>query len=136
MFRNTRRVCVSVVLLVAAALPCAAQENFLKKVGRHFGKLEWSESAFMGANVADAWTSSRPGLIETNPLLAQHGQFTAVSAAIKLSLAGAQIFGQHYILKHRPEYSETHHLARTFTIVNYAGAGLYGIVAAHNASLK
>lgn len=127
---------VSAILLMACAVPCHAQTNFLKTVGRHLGKLEWSETAFVAANVADAWTSSRPGLFEVNPILAQRGQFTATSAVIKFSIVGAQIVGQHYILRHHRAFADATHLERTFTIVNYAGSAVYLGVAAHNASLR
>jgi hypothetical protein len=134
MFNKIR--CAAVLILIAFAVPCAARQNFLKRLGSHLGKLEWSQAALVGANAADTWSSFRPDAIEINPLLAQHGQFTAVSAVIKLSVSAAQIFGQRYILTHYPGFAETHRLERKFTFVNYAVSGMYTGVAAHNASLK
>jgi hypothetical protein len=134
MFTNIRY--FSVIILIASALPCAAQQHFFRSVGRHLGKLEWSQTALVGADAADAWTSSRAGIVELNPLLAQHGQFTPLSAAIKFSVLGAQLLSQRYIISRHPDFAAANHLRRTFTIINYAGAGMYTGVAIHNASLK
>lgn len=134
MFINIRY--FSVIFLIASALPCAAQESFFRSVGRHLGKLEWSQTALAGADAADAWTSSRSGIVEMNPILAQHGQFTGLSAAIKFSVLAAQIIGQRYIISRHPDFAAATHLGRTFTIINYAGAGMYAGMAMHNASLK
>jgi hypothetical protein len=127
------------LLFVSIVLPCSAQNGFVrsvKSVGHHFGKLEWSQTALVGADIADAWSSTRPGVTELNPLLAQRGQFTATSALIKFSMVGAQILGQHYILKHHPAFAQAGHLETIFTITNYAGAGMYTGIAVHNATLK
>jgi hypothetical protein len=129
--------CLFILFLIS--LPCCAQNSFVKSVksvGHHFGKLEWSETALVGADAADAFTSSRAGISELNPFLAQRGQFTGVSALIKFSVLGAQILGQHYILGHHSAFAQAGHLETVFTIANYAGAGMYTGLAVHNAALK
>jgi hypothetical protein len=127
---------VYILLLMATALPCAARENFFKKVGHQLGKLEWSQTALVGANIADAWSSSRPGLMELNSILAQRGQFSATSAVIKFSITGAQILGQRYVLTHHPRFAESTNSRTAFIIMNYTASGLYVGVAAHNLSLQ
>jgi hypothetical protein len=51
MFTNIRY--FSVIILIASALPCAAQQHFFRSVGRHLGKLEWSQTALVGADAAN-----------------------------------------------------------------------------------
>jgi formate hydrogenlyase subunit 3/multisubunit Na+/H+ antiporter MnhD subunit len=84
-----------------------------------------SLAAVVAASALDVHSSW--GKQEGNPLLANHaGQFGTRAVALKGVITASALGMQWYMLRHKPE-------ARSAaTITNFAVAGAYGAVAAHN----
>ena len=84
--------------------------------------------ALVGASMFDA--SSSVGKMELNPVLSQHGQFTAQSAGIKFGMVAGALIAEHLIEKHHPE------MAKPFAFGNAAMSGVLTVTAIHNLKLK
>ena len=82
----------------------------------------------VGASMFDA--SSSVGKTELNPLLAQHGQFTAGSAGVKMGIVSASLLAQYWLEKRHPG------AATPFAIGNAVTAGVLTGAAIHNLNLK
>jgi hypothetical protein len=87
-----------------------------------------SMAAMAGASAFDAFSSM--GKSENNPLLrSSNGTFGSKGIAIKAGLAGASLVPQIF-LRNRSD------LRKVFTVVNFADAGVFAGVAAHNMGIK
>jgi len=84
-----------------------------------------SLAALTAANIAD--TASSMGKRELNPLLAcSRGNFTAASAARKMTLVGGLETMELYL------FHRNAHVSKALTILNFAGAAVVSGVAARN----
>jgi len=106
-------------LLLAAGLQAASWHSVW-----HF-----TAGAFAAANVADGVSSSRSGLVETNPILGR-GTFGARQWGIKMGGVAALLVVQHFTLRRHPQ------LAKTWSVVNLAGTAGITACTVHNIRLK
>jgi len=86
-----------------------------------------SVATVSAATLADAGTSW--GKAETNPILGQ-SRFGASQIGVKLGLVSAAMAGQYLLMRHSKAQ-----LAKAFTAINFAGAGVLGAVAYHNSAI-
>jgi hypothetical protein len=87
----------------------------------------WKASlvALVAASAVDAHSSW--GKLEANPLLANNsGRFGMQSIALKGIIAGGAVGAQWILFRHSPSGR------RAATVANFAMAGVYAKVAAHN----
>jgi hypothetical protein len=114
-----------ILLSVYLVIPAFAQEA----PREHHRLWNWSIVALAGANAADIGTSL--GRHELNPLLAgRNGRIdTGRAVEIKGALVGGLVLTEWLLHRRHPE------VVKPFAFVNFAAAGAFGAVAAHNASL-
>jgi hypothetical protein len=79
---------------------------------------------------ADMASSMRPGIMEANPLLAQHGQFTGRSVAISSVITGAVLGGEWLFLRKHPKWE------RPLEVGNFVASGVHLGATIHNERLK
>jgi hypothetical protein len=110
-----------------------------RKAARHFSTpFGMTQAAFIASNIVDTYTSFQcsglPGLYEKNPLLAQGGQFTAVSAVIKFGMLGAVLLCQNHLINKEPEPRKLRARA-TWGGGNCIGTAIIGSISYNNLSL-
>jgi hypothetical protein len=111
----------------------AVTRNFVQPMPQEIKpkSTQWKLSllALTAAHAADAATSWNKR--ELNPLLSpSNGAFGGQALAIKSVIAGATMGLQVILMRHHPQ------LAKMFTIVNYAQAGVIGVTAFHNSTVS
>jgi len=115
------RKCIAVVLLCSAGLYGQDLKARTKKL------FAASVAAVATAAVADAGTSW--GKAESNPVLGQ-SRFGASQTGIKIGLVSAALAGQYFIMRHHSKQA-----MGTFTVLNFASAGVLGAIAFHNSTV-
>jgi hypothetical protein len=96
-------------------------------------KALWKASivALVAASAVDAHSSW--GKVEANPLLANgNGRFGLQSLALKGAITGGALGAQWLFLRHNGSNGATAKGRRVATVANFALAGIYARVAAHN----
>jgi len=129
MRRQTRlRKSSLVLILILLGAPAWAEEREGKWVKRL-----WRASIVAVAAGSAVDLHSSLGKHETNSLLAnRQGVFSAQGIGIKLAIAGAAVGTQHYLLRKHPATPAY----KTGTFFNFAVAGAFGAIAAHNYSVR
>lgn len=116
------RKCIVILLLCSACLHGESLKTRSKKL------FAISLAALTTAALADTATSW--GKAESNPVLGQ-SRFGAGQTGIKIGLVSAALAGQFILVRHRSA-----HTANAFTAINFASAGVLGVIAYRNSTVS
>ena len=111
------RLTLAMVLGLAGALGANAESRWVKIYHA-------SLAAVVAGSACDAASSWGKG--ELNPVLAANGTFGARSLALKAGISGAVLIPQALVRRHAAG------AAKPLAVLNFAAAGVFGTVAAHN----
>jgi hypothetical protein len=87
---------------------------------------KWSLAYMAGASAFDGWSSTRPGLVEGNPLLGAGRPFSGRAVAFKAGLVGGTALGEWSVVRRHPK------AAKIFSYVNFGIGGSYVAVGIYN----
>ena len=115
------RKCIVILLVCSSWLPAQERSSKVKKF--------FAASVAAVATAALADTATSWGKVEANPVLGQ-SRFGMGQAGIKLGLISAALGGQLFLMRHHSQST-----IRTFTVVNFVGAGVLGGIAYRNSTI-